>query len=422
MENALESRLAAFQIIKDVVFYGKTSDDAFTSVRIEHLSESDKQFVRQIVLTTLRHWGQIQHILGCFLSKPLSTKLRDVQLVLSLGVAQMIFLKTPAHAAVDTSVRLVKHIQKVSFSKLVNGVLRNIDRQKESIEMPPATCNLPKWLFESWQKSYGLERTAVIAEKLMIEPDLDITVKGNPLTWAAEWRGIVLETGTVRVSSKEGITTRRGYETGDWWIQEASASIPVQLFPELAGRCVADLCAAPGGKTAQLAARGAVVDAYDISERRLKRLRANMLRLHYNESVRVICGDILKLQLPSHEKYDAVLLDAPCSATGTIRRHPDLLFHRTEDDVVRLSSLQRQLLEKTIDFVKPGGYIVYATCSMQPEENETVIQDVLGRCTVLERVPISEKWQRFKNAFGAIQVLPDQGQDGFYAALLRKKE
>ena len=421
-ENALESRWNAFRIIQEIVCLGKTSDEAFTHIRADQLSESDKQFVRQLVLTTLRHWGQIQQILACFLVKPLSSKLKDVQFVLSLGVAQMIFLKTPAHAAVDTSVRLVKQIQRGAFSKLVNGVLRQLDRQRDSLVIPAAVCNIPDWLFTSWREAYREERAIAIAEKIVAEPDLDITVKGNPLTWAAEWGGVVLETGTVRVSSKDGIITRRGYETGEWWVQEASASIPAQLFPDIHGKHVADLCAAPGGKTAQLVMRGAIVDAYDISERRLNRLRTNMMRLHLNESVRVIRADVLNLQLPANKVYDAVLLDAPCSATGTIRRHPDLLFHRTSDDVIRLSLLQRQLLEKSIQFVKTGGYIVYATCSMQPDENETVIQDVLKRCSMMERVPVARKWQKFANELGAIQVLPDQEQDGFYAVLLRKKE
>lgn len=420
MDNAIESRLTAFRIVRDVVCFGKTTDDAFSACKRSALAESDKHFVRQLALTTLRHYGQIQSLIAHFLTKPLGRKLRDIQLILSLGVAQIIFLQTPSHAAVDTSVRLVKQMQKTPFAGLVNGVLRRLDREKANLSIPSCVENLPEWLLRSWQKTYGKGKTQAIAEKLTTEPLLDITVKENPLEWAARWGGVVLETGTVRVNAGEDITKRAGYETGEWWIQEASASIPAQLFPSVKGKRVADLCSAPGGKTAQLVTRGAIVDAYDISERRLNRLHENINRLGMNESVRVFCADVSELKVRPENLYDAVLLDAPCSATGTIRRHPDLLFHRTADDVIRLSLLQRTLLKKAVELVKPGGYIVYATCSLQSEENETVVQDVVQCCPMIKRVELPEKWARFKNNAGALQVLPDQGQDGFYATLLRK--
>ncbi len=421
MENVLDSRIAAFRILKAVVTEQKTSDDAFRVVSLSHLSDVDRQFIRVLVMTVLRRYGQIQTILAGFLTKPLPKKRADIGLILTLGVAQLIFLKTPAHAAVDTSVRLVRCLKQSAFTRLVNGVLRQIDRQKESITLPPAVTNLPTDLRQSWEETYGVSETRTIADILIAEPPLDITVKSNPERWATEWNGTVLLTGTVRVDSKGGVTTRSGFESGDWWVQEASASIPAQLFPTLKDLHVADLCAAPGGKTAQLVVRGARVDAYDISEKRLTRLRENMERLRFSERVRVICRDTLDIQLLPDSLYDAILLDAPCSATGTVRRHPDLLFHRTMADIQRLSDLQRQMIKKAWTLLKPNGYLVYATCSMQFVENEDVIQWFVAETPTAERVPVDEKWHSFTNAFGAIQVTPAHHQDGFYAALLHKK-
>ncbi len=421
MDNVQESRSTALRILKAIVFEQKTSDEAFHLIATSILSDCDKQFVRLLVMTALRRYGQIQSILSVFLSKPLPNKRRDIGLILTLGVAQLLFLNTPAHAAVDTSVRLTRFVKQPAFSRLVNGVLRQIDRQRETLIIPPCVTNLPMELRESWEKNYGSEAVKIFADVLVTEPPLDITVKENPEKWASLWQGQILLTGTVRLDSKSGITTRTGYETGDWWVQEASASIPVQLLPNVDGLRVADLCAAPGGKTAQLAVRGAFVDAYDISEKRLSRLMENMNRLQLAEQVRIKCCDALKIEVPAAGLYDAILLDAPCSATGTIRRHPDLLFHRTMADIERLGCLQRQLLQKAWTLLKPNGYMVYATCSMQQEENESVVQWFIQQTPAAERVPVSEKWKKFANAFGAIQVTPAYQQDGFYAVLLHKK-
>lgn len=456
MNTALSARQCAFLILRAVIQAQKTLDEAFFPVQsqLETLSDSDKQFVRLLVLTVLRRYGQIQTLLSPFLKKPLPPKLFDVSLVLSMGTAQLVFLKTPAHAAVDTSVRLIKARKKEGLARVVNGVLRTMERALPTLQIPPAVTNIPDWLRADWQRftlsplihsgntphptknqqtEYSLDETpalistqysdaaATFADIFIQEPDLDLTVKENPTAWAEKWEGLVLPTGSVRIHAKNDITQREGYSAGDWWVQEASAAIPAQLFPDVNGLRVADLCAAPGGKTAQLVNRGAIVDAYDISEKRLNRLRENMKRLRYEERVHVICRNALEIQIPPTGLYDAVLLDAPCSATGTIRRHPDLLFHRTAADVTRLSQLQRALLQKAITLVKPGGYIVYATCSLQEAENEGVVQTVLAENKHIERIPVDAKWDAFRTQTGAVQVLPTHHQDGFYAALLRQK-
>ncbi len=421
MDKALESRLTVFRILREIIYERKTSDDVFSRMKLDCLSEPDKQFVRLLVMTVLRHYGQIGRILSLFLSKPLPKKRQDIGLVLSMGIAQIIFLKTPSHAAVDTSVKLVRFLKQESFTRLVNGVLRQLDRQKCQINIPSPICNVPDWLRLSWEKSYGLEQTNAIAEYLLKTPALDITVKEQPEKWADLWNGYVLPTYSVRTDFEGGITQRSGFNTGEWWVQEAAASIPAQLFPYLKGQRVADICSAPGGKTAQLVSRGAFVDAYDISEYRLKRLWENMKRLHFEDRVRICCCDGLKITPPTDGLYDAILLDAPCSATGTIRRHPDLLFHRTYDDVMRLSLLQCQLLQHAFTLLKADGYLVYATCSLQAEENEHVVQKILERNPNMERACVPDRFKEYCNDLGAIQTIPNMDLDGFYAVLLHKK-
>lgn len=417
--NENQSRLAAFYVLQGIILNEKTLMNVYNHFDLYNkLSDADKQFCRLLVLTVLRHWGQLQNFLALFLSKPLPKKRQDILIVLSMGIAQIYYLKTPMYASVDTSVELTRLIKQSSFSRLVNGVLRAFIRQLSALSEPNSLDNIPKWLFDSWQRTYTTEEIKIFADMFLKESPLDITVKSRPEFWAEKWQGEILDTNTVRCSFQGNVALMEGYDTGDWWVQEASASIPAQLFPNLYGMYVADLCAAPGGKTAQMAVQGARVDAYDISESRLKRLNENMKRLKLEQSVQTICQDILLLK--ETEKYDAVLLDAPCSATGTVRRHPDLYFHRTQSDVIRLSRMQKKLLEKAVQVTKTNGYIVYSTCSLQQEENEDVVTSTIQKMPHLKRVELSEKWKKYLNANGAIQVKPTLNQDGFYAVLLQK--
>ena len=417
--NENQSRLVAFYILQGIILNEKTLMNAYNHFDLyDRLGDSDKQFCRLLVLTVLRRWGQLQSFLQPFLSKPLPKKRQDILIILCMGIAQIYYLKTPIYASVDTSVQLTRLIKQSSFSRLINGVLRSFIRKMDDISEPDVLHNLPKWLFDAWQKTYTLDEIRIFATAFLQEAPLDITAKSHPEQWADKWQGEVLTTNTIRCAFQGNVALMEGYEAGEWWVQEASASIPAQLFPDLVGKKVADLCAAPGGKTAQMAVRGANVDAYDISENRLKRLDENMKRLNLEQNVQTVCQDVLLLK--DTEKYDAVLLDAPCSATGTIRRHPDLYFHRTQADVIRLSRMQKKLLEQAIRLTKPNGYIVYSTCSMQAEENEDVVRDILQKMPNLKRVTLSKKWQKYCNAQGAIQITPAFKQDGFYAVLLQK--
>ncbi|MBQ8557633.1 MAG: 16S rRNA (cytosine(967)-C(5))-methyltransferase RsmB [Alphaproteobacteria bacterium] len=420
MDNAVKSRYVAFNILKDILFGQKTLDGIFDrQLFYQSLSHTDKQFVRMLVLTVLRRWGQLKFLVNQCLDKPLPEKRRDILVVLALGVAQLYYLNTPPHAATDTAVQLTRVIKQSAFTKLVNAVLRSFVRKGKTLKEPSVLLNYPEWLMDDWKQNYGEEVAEKMLLSLMDSGYLDITVKTNPQEWAERWNGVVLNTGTVRCPYQGDVALMDGYADGLWWVQEASASIPAQLFDDLQNKRVADLCAAPGGKTAQLACRRAFVDAYDISEKRLMRLRENMKRLKLEDYVQVKCQDILTIT--EKQVYDAVLLDAPCSATGTIRRHPDLLYHRTKEDVQRLTQIQSALLQKAIDLLKPNGQLVYSTCSLMRDENESVVQQALLNNKNLERVVLNKKWQPFLNANGAIQVLPTMGQDGFYAVLLYKK-
>lgn len=315
-----------------------------TLMKRSDISDLDKAFVRALVLSTLRHMGQIDFVLSQLLEKPLPIKLTEIRMILRMGAAQLLFLRVPAHAVVDTSVELAKPVRAGAFSKLVNGVLRALERRQNDFQNIPAQYNWPHWLWTELKKAYGPDLAEKLALCALNESPVDLTVRDNPRKWAAQLDGLLLPTGSVRLTKSGKVSELPGFQDGQWWVQNAAASIPAQLFLDLKGKQVADLCAAPGGKTAQLAQLGAHVSAFDISELRLKRLRENMARLSFDVQTHAV--DVLTL--PAKPTYDAVLLDAPCSATGTIGRHPEILMRLQKEDVARLASVQKQLLNQAV--------------------------------------------------------------------------
>lgn len=381
------------------------------------ISDLDKAFVRALVLSTLRHMGQIDFVLSQLLEKPLPIKLTEIRMILRMGAAQLLFLRVPAHAVVDTSVELAKPVRAGAFSKLVNGVLRALERCQNDFQNIPAQYNWPHWLWTELKKAYGPDLAAKFALCALNESPVDLTVRDNPRKWAAQLDGLLLPTGSVRLTKSGKVSELPGFQEGQWWVQNAAASIPAQLFLDLKGKQVADLCAAPGGKTAQLAQLGAHVSAFDISELRLKRLRENMARLSFDVQTHAV--DVLTL--PAKPTYDAVLLDAPCSATGTIGRHPEILMRLQKEDVARLASVQKQLLNQAVLLTKPGGQIVFSTCSLLPTEGEKIMAWALKKYPFLRRGQIPAHLSAFQNQMGDIRTTPDQGMDGFFAGLLIKK-
>ncbi|WP_293860249.1 RsmB/NOP family class I SAM-dependent RNA methyltransferase [uncultured Alsobacter sp.] len=396
------------------------------------LEDRDRGLVRAIATTAVRRFGTIRRVLLDRMTSGLPDEGGPLPQVLATAVAQLLFMDVPDHAAVDLAIRLLledKHGQR--YTKLANGVLRRVGRERDAIlaALDPLALDTPAWLRRRWTAAYGEDAARRLAAAHMSEAALDLTFKTPDIRdrRAAELGGLVLPTGSLRLADRAPLPSLPGYQEGDWWVQDAAAALPARLLGVGAGDKVADLCAAPGGKTAQLAAAGAAVTAVDRSAARLERLKTNMARLGLSVEVEAVdatamAGDGL---------YDAVLLDAPCSATGTLRRHPDVAWTKDDQDVFRLAALQTRLLAKAVDLVRVGGRVVYCTCSLEPEEGEAQIRGLLARDDRVERRPVDPS--EIGGLEGAITaegdlrtlpfMLPDadprfSGLDGFFAARL----
>ena len=394
------------------------------------LTGRDRAFAHALAATCLRHAGEIAAILGKFLSKPLPKSSGMAVDILTIGVAQLLFMNTGPHATLDLCVDLAKQDRKAQhFSGLINAVLRKVSTEGKNVlgHLDGPRLNTPEWLWNQWISAYGSDLAEAIAVAHTREAPLDISVKENPQEWAARLGGECLPTGTVRLGSHEGpLSELPGFSTGEWWVQDAASALPVGLMGNIAGMTVLDLCAAPGGKTAQLASRGALVTAVDDSVSRTNRMRENLSRLRLN--VDMVLADVLSL--PMTLQYDHVLLDAPCSATGTIRRHPDLPFLKTPKQLASLVELQGKMLDHAAGLVKPVGQLIYCTCSLSPLEGERQIFKFLRAHGDFELVPIlpaeAGGQNQFITAAGLLRCLPSMmignatGLDGFFAARLRK--
>ena len=392
------------------------------------LAERDRALTGRLAATVLRRLGSLRLRLRGFLERGFPADAPRAETILLLGAAQILWLEVPDHAAVDLSVRLAQADRRAArYAGLINAVLRRVAQSKTAPADDPLV-DTPDWLLARWTEHYGKETARAIAAANRNEPALDVTVKGEPQFWADRLHGRVLSTGSVRTLAQGGITSLPGFDEGAWWVQDAAAAIPARLFGDLSGCSAVDLCAAPGGKTAQLALAGAKVTAVDRSEQRLKRLRDNFARLSL--TAQIVAGDVLEWQ---SAPFDAVLLDAPCSSTGTIRRHPDIPWTKSEADIKTLASLQARLLDRAVELTKPGGTLVYCVCSLEPEEGEQQIEALLARDQRVQRQPIAADevagHGEFIDANGDLRTLPMQladrdprwgGLDGFYAARLRR--
>lgn len=399
------------------------------------LDGADAALARAIATATFRRFGFLKQVLAARLAQGLPADNPRLVALLATGAAQILDLNVPDHAAVDLGVRIAKGDPQLQhLSGLVNAVLRRIVRERDAIlaaMTDPLADNTPDWLAHRWRTIYGQDVAQAIATAHLGGAAIDLTVKGSPAEWAERLGGIALPTGSVRLHEvRAPIADLPGYAEGEWWVQDAAAAIPARLLAPRPGEDAADLCAAPGGKTAQLAAAGARVVAVDRSAPRLERLRENLARLRLAAEIRV--GDALTLT--QDEGFDAVLLDAPCSATGTIRRHPDVAWTKSATDIARLSGLQRRLLDKAASLVRPGGRLVYCTCSLEREEGEAQIGAFLARNPAFARVPVTAAelggLAEPIDANGDLRALPSHlgasrpeasgGLDGFFASRLRR--
>jgi 16S rRNA (cytosine967-C5)-methyltransferase len=395
------------------------------------LPDRDRALVRKLVATVLRRVGTLRHLLGKFLDSGFPKDAPRVETVLLIGAAQILFLDVPDHAAVDLSVRLVQADRRAAkYPGLINAVLRRVTRDGPELikTLDAVPLDTPDWLFERWRKTYGAKTARAIAVAHGHEPPLDLTVKADAESWAQRLRGRVLPTGSVRTVAQGQVSLLPGYHEGAWWVQDAAAALPARLFGDVTGKHVADLCAAPGGKTAQLAQAGARVTAIDRSANRLVRVRDNLTRL--GQHADMIATDVTEWQ---GGPFDAVLVDAPCSSTGTIRRHPDVAWLKSETDIAQLIALQRRLIDRAVALTKPGGLIVYCVCSLEPEESEQQIDALLAREAGIRRKPIGPDeipgTAEFLNPQGDLRTLPCHwadsdprmgGLDGFFAARLER--
>ena len=424
--SPLASRQAALEILVSCLDKGQPLDEALARhAGFAGLDPRDRAFVRLLLATTLRRLGEIDVVLAALVERPLEGPNAAGRQVLRLGAAQLLFLGTAAHAAVDTSVRLIEDAHLPHLKGLANAVLRRISRDGVSIlgDRDPARLNTPQWLWQSWAESYGEDTTRAIAAAHLIEAPLDLTPRSNTDFWAGQLEAEVLPTGTLRRTGGGHIAELPGFAEGTWWVQDAAATLPVRLLGDIAGKRVADLCAAPGGKTLQLCAAGAAVTAVDISARRMIRVGENLARAGL--AAELITADASKWT--PEEKFDAILLDAPCSGTGTLRRHPDIAWLKDEEDVGRLTLTQDRLLLHAVDLLRPGATLVYAVCSLQEDEGLARIEALLAREPRLKRVPVQPvELPGLENAAtkdGDVCTLPSMwpergGLDGFYIARL----
>ncbi len=433
----LPARRTASRLLGAVID-ASTPLDALTDQQHGHpqylaLAPRDRALVRAILATALRYRLTIAGLIERHLDRPLPPAAHALSHLFHVAAAQILFLDVPDSAAVDLAVTQAKlDPRNARFAALVNAVLRGLARGKAE-ELPRAlagTVDAPRWFADRLQEAYGAETAAAILAVHRTEAPTDLTVKADPERWAERLGGFVLPTGSVRLPRLErAVPELEGFADGGWWVQDAAAALPARLLGDIAGLSVADLCAAPGGKTAQLAAAGARVTALDSSRNRLARLAGNLERLGLK-------ADIVEANLRSWRPsalFDAVLLDAPCSSTGTVRRHPDVPWTKSPKDIAQLAALQRSLLDAAWRLVRPGGRLVFSNCSLDPEEGERLVDAWLAATPQLALDPIGadevdgaapflrrEGWMRTTPADLPLGEPERSGLDGFFAVRFRR--
>ncbi|MGB0906754.1 MAG: RsmB/NOP family class I SAM-dependent RNA methyltransferase [Maricaulaceae bacterium] len=441
LSSSAQTRLYAAHAVGKVLRDKVTLEAALSAQKgYQELDGRDRAFARLIAATVFRRYGQITGVLKPMLKSPPPT---FPMAVLQTATAQILFLDTAPHAAVGEAVTVLKSSSKTrGFAGLANAVLRKVaESGKDKAGMIAPSENIPRWLSNSWIKAYGRPAVRKMAMQLANHPPLDFSLKDTSAedqeNWAAALEAETLPTGTLRRPRIGDVTALPGFEEGAWWAQDIAASLPVKIMAEtlapngdLSGKRILDLCAAPGGKTLQAAAMGADVTAIDISQARLKTLSANLERMGL--SAAILAADARKWKPENEDElFDAVLLDAPCSATGTFRRHPDVLFNKAHTDIGKLAALQDALLRAAANLVKPGGTLIFCTCSIQKEEGEARIpgflQDRPDFClnpltsaSTVSALPIL-------SPEGYVRSLPQHmvemgGMDGFFIARLTRRE
>ncbi len=431
----LQARKVALAILQHVFGQRHTLDQALDENKgFAALNQRDRAFVRMLVTTVIRRLGQIDDLIRRSLSRPDQPLNPPIlEYILRLGVAQLVFMNIPDHAAVNTSVMLAESEGHARIKGFVNALMRRVAAEGKNwtTRQDVARLNTPEWLLKMWIEDFGLKNAIEIANANLNEAPLDISLKRQVTAeQMAEALGAqILPTGSLRLQGSKMVQDLPGFEDGMWWVQDAAAAIPVKLFGDrIDGQTVVDLCAAPGGKTAQLASLGAHVIAVDRSAKRLQRLQENMKRLRLDDRVRTDVADAAVWK--PREKVPFILLDAPCSATGTVRRNPDVIWMKSPADISSLIELQAGLLNNAVDMLASGGTLIYCTCSLQKDEGEYQIERLLENRHDVSReaVHVHELGglSEIITPRGDIRILPSHlpqlgGMDGFFVSRLRKE-
>lgn len=425
---------------------------------VRALTAADQGLVRAICMSACRHYGEILAAIERMVDRPLPRNARHLHHLLAVAAAQILFLDIPDSAAVDLAVTQARDdARSKRFASLANAILRRMVREKDDLLQPAqiksraagaqqpvdrVVANMPLWLRSRTRKSYGRDRLSAIAGQHMVPPALDICVKSDPDQWAEQLGGTVLLGHAIRLIKPGQINTWPGFAEGQWWVQDVAAQLPAMVMGAMAGKRVADFCAAPGGKTAQLIAHGAQVTALEQSAPRITRLRDNLDRLSME-------ADLIETDLFDHQPdqpYDAILLDAPCSSLGTIRRHPDVQWTKSPELVRELADLQARMIAHAATCLALGGQLVFANCSLDREEGEDMVArldlDALGLVAdpiapeeigghsdwitgqgTIRTLPHYLPWQPVDQADEPLQEgTPERmsGMDGFFCARFRK--
>lgn len=421
------TRKKAIEILVKILENNKPLDNAFeeSTEKSSHFSKlinEDKSFCRLLISTTLRNLTSIDYLLTKFLSKPLKKTPFKVLMILRINVAQSFFLKTPDHAVVNTSVELSGK----KWKGLVNGVSREILRNKDKAKKYlNESDKVPNWLLKRWKRDWSKNYKNIFTGHLNLNPPIDLYVKNNANYWARKLNGKKLGNNCVRLFTSGLISNLEGYELGEWWIQDYSSQIPVSLLEIQNNDDVLDLCAAPGGKTAQLISLGAKVTSIDNNKKRLFRLEQNLKRLNY----RAIIENKDIRNFSTQKTWPKIILDAPCSSTGTFRKNPEIMHQKKESDIVSLSKLQSDLLDTAWDLLKEDGTLIYCTCSLEKEEGENQIENFIKRKknSLLDEINTSEidKKLNVSNQNKWLRIFPNSlnyegGNDGFFIARIKK--
>ncbi|MCS6761476.1 MAG: MFS transporter [Candidatus Devosia symbiotica] len=424
----LELRLVAAQRLKSVL-----DGDNFIPLRATDLADGrDRALANRLITTALRRHGQLNFIIHALLKKGMPGKSGTFEAILRLSLTQLIFLPDlGAHSALFLAVEATKRDPRARhLSSLINAVLRNAQANSAKFGMLSDDLLIPETFGDTWLQAYGEEAIDAFSDALLAGAALDLTLKSDDSKLIDTLGANRVMADTVRIEQRDrSVEALPGFTEGSWWVQDAASSIPARLLGLEPGDCVLDLCAAPGGKTAQLVKAGYAVTALDADAKRMGRLQENLARLHY--SAKTIVGDAGNFA--PNMLYKGVLLDAPCSATGTFRRHPEIIWHRSVGDVAGRVRLQRSLLTNAFRCLDRGGVLIYCVCSLEPAEGEEQVDWALPSLPGLKLWPVtSDEMTGLESAVtgnGLVRTHPGMmpgghpgGMDGFFVARFRRSE